>query len=116
MINNGFLIITVQIQAHKAIFETLRNRQMEIPPLKGEQLCSFLTGVVSNICHKMGVRMLKTECFEKEDRLALIMYADATNSSIELDSLRQMLEAAGNKILATVKVQKEELFRYMHRI
>ena len=112
-----YLIISVEVEDNSVFFNDAEFQdQHKIPYIREEQLCSFLSSIISSICHQMGVRVLKTECFQQNDKTALIMRADATDSSTDLYTLRQMLIAAGEKIHATVRVQKEDLFRYMHRI
>jgi predicted amino acid-binding ACT domain protein len=111
------LIISVEMADLSAIFNDRDFQdQYRMPHIKEEQLCSFLSSIISNICHKIGVRIVRSECFQQNNKLALIMQADATDSLEELCTLRQMLTEAGKKIHAVVKVQKEDLFRYMHRI
>lgn len=78
--------------------------------------CSLVSGVINKICDRMGINVLKTECFEKDRRMALIMRADASSMKGNLNILRDLFDEAGKKMDAVIKVQKEDLFRYMHRI
>jgi predicted amino acid-binding ACT domain protein len=112
-----FLIISVEVEDHRILFNDRKFQdQYKIPYIKEEQLCSFLSSIISSICHQLGVRVMKSECFHQDNKVALIMRADATDSGTDLCTLRQMLISAGEKVHAVVRVQKEDLFRYMHRI
>ncbi len=112
--NRTFIVITAQAKIS-------RNGDTPphldgIPTYHGESFCSLIEGVIGNICQRMSVKLIQSECFETDRRMAIIIRADATDLAGSLDTLRAMLELAGEKIHATVRVQKEDLFRYMHRI
>lgn len=82
----------------------------------GDDFCALFTGVIGRICRDLAVIILKSECFEKEGRMALVVRADATNAAGGLANLRNALDIAGKKLNTAIRVQKEDLFRYMHRI
>lgn len=106
-----FVVITAQ-----AIIPTNGRSPLDGAPIEYGDFCGLITGVVANICLQMSVAILKSECFEAEGRMAMIIRADATLLNDGLDHFRSLLELAGEKIGANIRVQKEDLFRYMHRI
>lgn len=79
-------------------------------------ISAVLLGVIVGICREAGVIIVRSERFEKDGRMAIIVRADASCAPGGLERFRQALEMAGEKLDAAIRVQKEELFRYMHRI
>jgi predicted amino acid-binding ACT domain protein len=106
-----FIVITAQARIPRD-----RTGPVDDAALEGEDFCRLILGIVQNVCDRMCVTIDRSECFKSEGRMAMIIRADATSLNGGLDNLRTFLELAGNKISATVRVQKEDLFRYMHRI
>ncbi|MFP4499119.1 MAG: hypothetical protein ACLFQV_12995 [Vulcanimicrobiota bacterium] len=48
--------------------------------------------------------------------MALMIRADATEAKVDLLNFRKAMELTGKRINTIIRVQKEDLFRYMHRI
>lgn len=113
---DNILIITAQaVNFDKTLSAIKNSHDMPVRVEEGE-FCGVLTGIVTEICRQMNVEILKSECFEKDNRMALVVRADAAKANISLDVLRHALEMGGHKVSASIRVQKEGLFRYMHRI
>jgi predicted amino acid-binding ACT domain protein len=112
--------IHLVITAHSAISKEIGCSTRHLPacddPVPDESLCPLISGVIQNICDGAGAAILQSQCFQSDRRVALIMEADASAMTIPIESLRSCLELAGEKIGAVIRVQKEDLFRYMHRI
>ncbi len=102
-----YLIITAQTTYTPSIEEKSWEESSE---------CHLILGVIKKICSHFNVDVLRAECFQKDHRLASLLRADATNIKGSVSLLRQTLEEAGKRVGAIVRVQKEDLFRYMHRI
>lgn len=87
-----------------------------------------LTIVVSNyhqatLVHKV-IRVLKEQNLEidsieqayRSEIFALLIQAHYKKESLDMAELRSNLEKEGKKIKATFKVQRPDLFFYMHRL
>jgi len=76
----------------------------------------LILATINNICNKLNVRTLKAEFYEENDSLAVLVKADISKITENLKFLRDSLELAGEKLGIAIRVQKEDLFRYIHRI
>lgn len=47
---------------------------------------------------------------------AMIMVVDLENASVAFDALRECLQAKGNTLSVQVSIQREDIFKAMHRI
>ncbi|HXE73696.1 MAG TPA: hypothetical protein VNO81_13625 [Candidatus Nitrosotenuis sp.] len=66
---------------------------------------------------RRGLQVLRMEQVSDGGCAALLVHAQAQAcESQDLLALRQDLQAAGRELGYTLRVQREELFRYMHRI
>lgn len=76
-----------------------------------------LVGRVHSLLEGRGLQVLRMEQTSDPDCFALLIHAQTEAcSASSLVSLRKDLEAAGKDLGVTIRVQREELFLYMHRI
>ena len=76
----------------------------------------LILGIIKKVCDELNVGILQSEFYQENGKIAILVKADISTIAVNLHFLRQSLEAAGVKLNTTIKVQKEDLFRYMHRI
>ncbi|MCD4785026.1 MAG: hypothetical protein K8T10_14525 [Candidatus Eremiobacteraeota bacterium] len=79
-------------------------------------LFSLILAIILNICRELKAEVLWAEYYEEKNRSAVLVKADISNVVNNLHFLRESLAMAGNEFGVSIKVQKEDLFRYMHRI
>lgn len=79
-------------------------------------LFSLILGIIHSVCRELNVEILGAEHYEEKNRSAVLVKADISNIVNSLHFLRKSLSMAGNEFGISIKVQKEDLFRYMHRI
>ena len=77
---------------------------------------SFILGIIQKVCRELSVEILRVEYYEEKNRSAILVKADISNIVNDLHFLRELLSITGSRFDITIKVQKEDLFRYMHRI
>ncbi len=76
-----------------------------------------LVGRVHSLLETRGLEIQRLEQSAEPDCFALLIHARTTAcSTANLVALRKDLEAAGRELGVTIRVQREELFVYMHRI
>ncbi len=77
-----------------------------------------LVGRIHNLLESYGVRVLGIEQSAENDSFALLMHAsiNANDSMVNIGELRRQLVAEAQKLGVTLRIQREELFAYMHRI
>ncbi len=77
-----------------------------------------LVGRIHNLLESYGVRVLGIEQSSENDSFALLMHAsiNANDSMVNIGELRRQLVAEAQKLGVTLRIQREELFAYMHRI
>lgn len=82
----------------------------------GDFYFEVILAIIKRICDKLGARVLKSEYYEENNRIAVLAQADISRMSSDIHTLREYLESAGKKLNVAFRVQKEDLFRYMHRV
>ncbi len=92
------------------------DQENKLSNYQNQDFCNFVIRIIYKICKELGVNILKSECFEKDGRMALMIRADATEAKVDLLNFRKAMELTGKRINTIIRVQKEDLFRYMHRI
>lgn len=76
-----------------------------------------LVGRVHALLEARGLDIQRIEQSSEPDCFALLIHARTSAcSTANLVALRKDLEAAGRELGVTIRVQREELFVYMHRI
>ena len=76
-----------------------------------------LVGRIHGLLQSRGLEVLHVEQSSQPDCLALLIHARTSAcSTANLVALRKDLESAGRDLGVTIRVQREELFVYMHRI
>lgn len=76
-----------------------------------------LVGRVHALLETRGLEILRMEQSSRPDCFALLIHARTTAcSTANMVALRRDLQAQGQELGVTIRVQREELFLYMHRI
>jgi ACT domain-containing protein len=75
----------------------------------------FLVGALNNVLREFGAELLYLDQTEDEGCFGIILWANLTQP-VNMDSLRRQLMQKGNELGASVRVQREDLFNFMHRL
>ena len=77
-----------------------------------------LVGRIHNLLESYGIRVLSIEQSSDDDSFALLMHAsiNANDMSVNIGELRRSLVQQAQMLGVTLRIQREELFAYMHRI
>ncbi|MBQ7567903.1 hypothetical protein IJT17_03775 [bacterium] len=77
-----------------------------------------LVGRIHNLLESYGIRVLSIEQSSDDDSFALLMHAsiNANDMTINIGELRRNLVQEAQLLGVTLRIQREELFAYMHRI
>ena len=76
----------------------------------------LLAGAVGQILRDYGVKVTDIDQCEEEGCFAMIIWGDLGDNLVNLDSLRHRLMAEGEKLSASFRVQREDLFKFMQTI
>ena len=77
---------------------------------------AVLAGAVNKLLKGFNIKIVDFDQRYRDDCFAMIFLGDTTRSTCTLDDLRQTLLRAGNRLGASIRVQREDLFRFMHRV
>lgn len=77
-----------------------------------------LVGRIHNLLESYGIRVLSIEQSSDDDSFALLMHAsiNVNDMSVNIGELRRSLVQQAQMLGVTLRIQREELFAYMHRI
>ena len=77
-----------------------------------------LVGRIHNLLESYGIRVLSIEQSSDDDSFALLMHAsiNSNDMSVNIGELRRSLVQQAQMLGVTLRIQREELFAYMHRI
>lgn len=76
-----------------------------------------MLGRVHSLLHARGLEVLRVEQSSEPNCFAALIHARTNACGAQnVVALRKDLEAAGKELGVTIRVQREELFVYMHRI
>lgn len=76
-----------------------------------------LTTRVHDLLSRNGVRVLRAETVDQGNCFTLVLSAEVDSCSAQtLKELRQRLEADARPLGVRIRLQREEIFAYMHRI
>ncbi len=77
-----------------------------------------LVGRIHNLLESYGIRVLSIEQSSDDDSFALLMHAsiNANDMNVRIGELRRSLVQQAQMLGVTLRIQREELFAYMHRI
>jgi len=75
-----------------------------------------IAAALSQILEEYGIRVISIEQAEEDGCFAMILFGDMGENIVSLEHLRTILFERGRKAGASIKIQKADLFRYMHRI
>jgi len=76
----------------------------------------FLAGAISQILEEYGVSVTDIDQCGEGQCFAMIIWGDMGDNLVNLESLRHRLVARGQELTASIKVQREDLFKFMHTI
>jgi predicted amino acid-binding ACT domain protein len=76
----------------------------------------LIMGIINNVCRQFGIQVTKSDFYEQNNRIAAIVRADISCMNENFGALSKSLEYAGDKFKIRIKAQREDLFRFMHRI
>ena len=76
----------------------------------------LLAGACSQTLKEYGVMVTDVDQCEEKDCFAMIIWGDMGDNLVNLDSLRHKLLSSGKELGASIKVQREDLFKFMHTI
>ncbi|MCE1248494.1 MAG: hypothetical protein LWY06_17795 [Firmicutes bacterium] len=76
----------------------------------------LIMGIINNVCRQFGIQVTKSDFYEQNNRIAAIVRVDISNMGDNFGALSKSLEFAGEKFKIRIKAQREDLFRFMHRI
>lgn len=81
----------------------------------GEDKVGIIAGV-SSVLSEHNVNILDINQTSLEGLFAMVMIADASESTVSFEKLKEVLVQKGNQIGVRIDVQHEEVFRFMQRI
>ena len=82
----------------------------------GDFYSRLILGILNKVCGSVNIPITQTEFYQEKDRIAILARGDISKITCNLHLFRESLEQAGKKLNINIRVQKEDLFRYMHRI
>lgn len=91
---------------------TVEGRTISVPGAQG----AILAAVLERVLKELGVQVLDVTQTREGSLFAMMILADRSASDLSIDSLRRTMDEVGRQISATVRIQGEDLFRYMHRL
>ncbi|MCD6309720.1 MAG: hypothetical protein J7M18_03335 [Candidatus Eremiobacteraeota bacterium] len=75
-----------------------------------------IAGILGQILEEYGIQVLSIEQASEDGCFAMILIGDMGDNIVNLEHLRTILAERGKQVGASIKIQKADLFRYMHRI
>lgn len=81
----------------------------------GEDRVGIIAGI-SEVLAKNNVNILDITQTSIEGLFTMIMVVDIADCRVSFDELKKLLEERGNSLSVRVDAQREEVFRFMHRI
>lgn len=118
MMNNTIIITARSVKSENILsLATTLGLNFNYNGREHDQLYNdLILGIIKKVCDELNVVVLLSEFYQENGKVAILVKADISSITGSLQFLRKSLEAAGQKLNTTIKVQKEDLFRYMHRI
>ncbi len=75
-----------------------------------------IIAAVSNTLAENGVNILDISQTIMQEFFVMILVADMDKASVDLVSLKDLLQAKGKELQVRIDAQHEDVFNYMHRI
>jgi ACT domain-containing protein len=118
MSNGNNIVITV-LSYDRAFFATPDNCTLVLSSeisakLKNPQRV-YLVGALNNVLLEFGGELLYLDQTEDEGCFGIILWAKL-DKPVNMDSLRRRLMQKGTELGASVRMQREDLFNFMHRL
>ena len=76
-------------------------------------------GIIAAVCIKlaeMNVNVLDISQTILDGKFTMVMAVDVSKSRTSVGELRKLLEALGEKMEISIRIQREEIFDAMHRV
>jgi len=81
----------------------------------GEDRIGIIAGI-SDVLASNNINILDITQTSIEGLFTMIMVVDISKSTVSFEELKKLLAERGNSLSVRVDAQREEVFRYMHRI
>lgn len=81
----------------------------------GHDRVGIIAGIAT-ILAEAGINILDINQTIMQGFFTMVMVADMTSSSLDIVSLREILNRKGTDMKLQITVQHEDIFNYMHRI
>lgn len=75
-----------------------------------------IIAAISALLAEYNVNIVNISQTIMQDIFTMIMFVDISKSSAEIGKLSSILDAKGNELGLTIKIQHEDIFNSMHRI
>jgi len=81
----------------------------------GHDRVGIIAGI-SAILAEAGINILDINQTILQGFFTMVMVADISRSSVDIPSLKEILDRKGEELGLQITVQHEDIFKYMHRI
>jgi ACT domain-containing protein len=71
---------------------------------------------ITNVLAQFEVNIVDISQTIMEDLFTMIMLTEAKKKGFDLDAFQNAINAAGDELGVEIQVQKDDVFRFMHRI
>lgn len=71
---------------------------------------------ITNVLAQFGVNIVDISQTIMEDLFTMIMLTESKEKGFDLDAFQNAINAAGDELGVEIQVQKDDVFRFMHRI
>lgn len=83
---------------------------------EGSFFYEIILALIKKVCDGMRLKIVQSEFYQESGYLAVLVKADISGTIENIQKLREILNTLGNRLKMVIKVQKDDLFQYMHRI
>ena len=76
-------------------------------------------GIIANVCQELAnynVNVLDISQTVLQDYFTMMMVVDVTNANLPLSLICQQMDAKGQEMGLSIRVQREDIFEAMHRV
>lgn len=76
-------------------------------------------GIIAEVCALLSANKINIEDISQtvlQDYFTMIMMVDVAEKTPDFDALRQQLDEKGSQMGLSIRIQREDIFRAMHRI
>ena len=105
--------MTMSLDSNAAAPQTLSGRA--VVTIIGPDRVGIIAGI-SNVLADAQVNIIDLSQSVMRDFFVMIMMVDLQGANLAFDALQAQLDAKGRELSVRVEIQREEIFRAMHRI